>query len=142
MVESLTQLVKHKDLESQRQYFRDASYALATLFIGFKDLTKNQVFLFRCPTAFNKTGAYWIEKTRDLKNPYLGKRMISCGELIATFPLEGKSHHPKIEAEGNRSHSKHTSGASEGSASKHEAQHKASHVKPPVHNEGSHTKTE
>jgi Cu(I)/Ag(I) efflux system membrane fusion protein len=35
-----------------------------------------------CPMAFNNKGAYWISKSEDIKNPYFGSRMLTCGEVI------------------------------------------------------------
>ena len=34
-----------------------------------------------CPMYNNKKGAYWISETKEIKNPYLGKKMPTCGEV-------------------------------------------------------------
>ena len=34
-----------------------------------------------CPMAFNDAGAYWLSGTADIKNPYFGKKMLTCGEV-------------------------------------------------------------
>ena len=34
-----------------------------------------------CPMYNNGKGANWISETKDIKNPYLGKKMPTCGEV-------------------------------------------------------------
>lgn len=34
-----------------------------------------------CPMYDNNKGAYWLSETKDIKNPYLGTKMSTCGEV-------------------------------------------------------------
>jgi len=34
-----------------------------------------------CPMYNDKKGAIWISETKEIKNPYLGKKMPTCGEV-------------------------------------------------------------
>jgi hypothetical protein len=34
-----------------------------------------------CPMFNDKKGATWLSETRDIRNPYYGKKMLSCGEV-------------------------------------------------------------
>lgn len=34
-----------------------------------------------CPMYNNNKGAFWISETKDIKNPYLGKAMPTCGSV-------------------------------------------------------------
>lgn len=34
-----------------------------------------------CPMYNNKKGASWLSETKDIKNPYMGKKMATCGTL-------------------------------------------------------------
>lgn len=34
-----------------------------------------------CPMAFNDKGAFWLSEESEIKNPYFGKKMLSCGEV-------------------------------------------------------------
>ena len=34
-----------------------------------------------CPMYNNKKGATWLSETKDIKNPYLGKKMPTCGSV-------------------------------------------------------------
>ncbi len=44
-------------------------------------------FLFECPMA--KGYQRWVQTTPDMKNPYMGKRMLECGSAIAVWRVEG-----------------------------------------------------
>jgi len=35
-----------------------------------------------CPMVFDNKGGYWISETEEIKNPYLGSKMMSCGETV------------------------------------------------------------
>jgi Cu(I)/Ag(I) efflux system membrane fusion protein len=34
---------------------------------------------------FNKTGAYWLSESADIRNPYYGEAMLTCGETKETM---------------------------------------------------------
>ncbi len=34
-----------------------------------------------CPMYNNKKGAIWLSETKDIKNPYMGSKMPTCGEV-------------------------------------------------------------
>lgn len=34
-----------------------------------------------CPMYNNEKGGMWLSETREIKNPYLGKKMPKCGEM-------------------------------------------------------------
>ena len=36
-----------------------------------------------CPMAFNNKGAYWVQKTGEIINPYHGMMMLHCGDKVA-----------------------------------------------------------
>lgn len=59
---------EHLDLLSQD------IYDIATKFGAGKTLYKIQ-----CPMYIDNKGAYWLSTTKEVKNPYYGKEMISCG---------------------------------------------------------------
>jgi len=63
----------------QREHFVILSndiYDLVKTFGGGQVLYK--VF---CPMYNNGKGAFWISETKEIKNPYLGKAMPTCGEI-------------------------------------------------------------
>ena len=43
--------------------------------------TPRQVYKVCSPMYNNNKGALWLRDSREVKNPYLGKEMLSCGEV-------------------------------------------------------------
>ena len=120
MFVDLSKASKSHDLKTQRSFFRKISETLATAVIGFRKAIEPTVYIYRCPTAFQGAGAYWIEKTKDFSNPYLGKKMRKCGNLVAAIPPEesaSQSHAPSAPTEPAQ-HKDHKPAA--GSESKHD----------------------
>ena len=35
--------------------------------------------------AFDNKGGYWLSETEDIRNPYFGASMLSCGEVKQTY---------------------------------------------------------
>ncbi len=66
-------------LDHQREHFEMLSqdmYDLVKSFDGTQKLYKDF-----CPMANDKKGAFWISETKEIKNPYLGKKMPTCGDV-------------------------------------------------------------
>jgi len=66
-------------LGHQREHFAMMSediYSLATAFGGGKTLYHDH-----CPMANDGKGAMWISEVADIKNPYMGKKMPTCGKV-------------------------------------------------------------
>jgi hypothetical protein len=78
-----------KNLEEQRRSFNILSGSLFE-FIRTVRYDKAAIYQLKCPMAFNDNEeAYWISKTPDIVNPYLGNKhphyksgMINCGEVV------------------------------------------------------------
>lgn len=67
------------NIAHQREHFEMLSkdiYDLVKIFGGGQVLYKDF-----CPMYNNKKGAYWISETKEIKNPYLGKAMPTCGTI-------------------------------------------------------------
>lgn len=63
----------------QREHFEMLSkdiYDLVKAFGGGQTLYKDF-----CPMYNNSKGAFWISETKEIKNPYLGKAMPTCGTM-------------------------------------------------------------
>lgn len=68
-----------KDIDHQREHFEMLSgdmYDLVKAFGSEKPLYKDF-----CPMYNNKKGAFWLSETKEIKNPYMGKDMSSCGKV-------------------------------------------------------------
>ncbi|GAA0564131.1 DUF3347 domain-containing protein [Chitinophaga japonensis] len=65
------------NIEHQREHFVEMSedvYALVKAFGGGQALYHDH-----CPMANNNKGAFWLSETKEIKNPYLGSKMPTCG---------------------------------------------------------------
>jgi membrane fusion protein, copper/silver efflux system len=90
------------DVEGQRKQFSSLTNALVESLTAFG--TKGTVYLLHCPMAFNNEGANWLSAEKAVKNPYFGKKMLTCGTLKATFPLERKTAAPPAKEEHKHKH--------------------------------------
>lgn len=66
-------------IDHQREHFEmlsDDIYDMVKAFNPGQNLYKDY-----CPMYNNKKGAFWISETKEIKNPYLGKKMPTCGEV-------------------------------------------------------------
>lgn len=66
------------NLERQRKAFSDLSNEMETLLKG--TVTSGKIYKDFCPMAL-KGGAYWLSAIKDIRNPYYGARMLSCGKV-------------------------------------------------------------
>ncbi len=68
------------DIEEQRKSFEPVSEALKSVVIKLGTGGRHTVTVFHCPMAFNNKGADWLQDNDDLRNPYFGSMMLTCGE--------------------------------------------------------------
>jgi Cu(I)/Ag(I) efflux system membrane fusion protein len=40
------------------------------------------VIRMHCPMAANNRGADWLQSAEELRNPYFGSAMLTCGEIV------------------------------------------------------------
>ena len=68
------------NIKHQREHFDMLSKDMADLIKSFG--TGGQT-LYKdfCPMYNEGKGAFWISETKDIKNPYLGREMPTCGEV-------------------------------------------------------------
>lgn len=72
------------DIEVQRTAFA----ALSADFIEkvkASGVNTGEVYVEYCPMAMNDKGASWLSNEKDIKNPYYGASMLTCGELKETI---------------------------------------------------------
>ena len=76
-----------KDIGVQRDAFlvlgKKLSEAITTL--GVETEKKQPLYLEFCPMAHNNEGGYWLSYDKEIKNPYFGKAMLTCGEVKAIY---------------------------------------------------------
>lgn len=73
-------IVSADKMEDVRNHFitlSDEVIALAKYF----DSNTEPFYVLHCPMANSNKGADWLSREREIKNPYFGKKMLSCGEV-------------------------------------------------------------
>lgn len=73
--------VKHfSDIEQLRKAFQSVSSKMIEMTITFTPFDKT-IYVQHCPMADNNKGADWLSSEKQIKNPYFGSSMLSCGEV-------------------------------------------------------------
>ena len=78
--EELQHLPHVEKIEAARQKFQAISETMVAMSQSFEPL-ENIIYVQFCPMADNNKGANWISKDKEIKNPYFGKSMLTCGEV-------------------------------------------------------------
>ena len=73
-----------KKIEEVRNAFQPVSKSMVMLSNTYKPLGKD-IFVQYCPMADNNKGANWLSLSKEIKNPYFGKAMHSCGEVTTVI---------------------------------------------------------
>lgn len=79
MNEQISAIAMSGKIEDQRTAFSilsDQFYSTVKTF-GLMDKT---VYYQLCPMANNGKGAHWLSETKEIRNPYYGNAMLTCGE--------------------------------------------------------------
>jgi len=77
---SLKEIQGSTDIETQRKAFSNLSDNLYKSVKAF-GLGGKEAFYDYCPMAFNNEGAYWLSDQAEIKNPYFGDKMLTCGQV-------------------------------------------------------------
>ena len=82
-------LLGEKDIVEKRKSFQIISDQLYDLIRTVK-YDRSVVFHDYCPMAFNDQGANWLSNTSEIRNPYIPKKMITCGEVKDSIDFRPK----------------------------------------------------
>jgi hypothetical protein len=82
-------LVGEKDIEGKRKSFQMISDNMYDL-VRTVRYDREKIYHQYCSMAFNDAGAYWLSRTDDIKNPYYGKKMLTCGEVKDSLDFKVK----------------------------------------------------
>ena len=66
-------------IEHQREHFVMLSKDMNDLIQLFG--TSQKLYLDFCPMADDNKGAVWISESKEIKNPYYGSKMLTCGSM-------------------------------------------------------------
>lgn len=76
---SATAIRDSQDMAKAREQFQTLSDGLTAVAKRLGVSGETPVIRFHCPMAFNNRGAYWLQETSELRNPYFGSAMLRCG---------------------------------------------------------------
>jgi membrane fusion protein, copper/silver efflux system len=82
--QSLDKIQSPSDVEEQRKYFESLSDNLIEA-VEYFGVTDNTIYRQYCPMAFKDKGAYWLSSEKEIRNPYFGDMMLTCGEVKEAY---------------------------------------------------------
>ena len=82
---TLKSIVSGSTLEDQRAPFVDLSKDLVHAVKSFKAGGGKELYLQFCPMANKDAGAWWLSDKKEVKNPYYGEAMLTCGSVVETI---------------------------------------------------------
>ncbi len=80
----LSAIVENDDIENQRSHFVVLNQNLIPIVMNIDNI-EPKVYIQKCPMANSNKGAFWISADKEIRNPYYGETMMTCGEIKATL---------------------------------------------------------
>ncbi len=80
MQETLSTIKSNPTLDAQRTAFAPLSKVLYQSIRLFKVSGLDAYYQY-CPMANNNQGAYWLSESKEIRNPYFGDKMLTCGSV-------------------------------------------------------------
>ncbi|UWX55444.1 DUF3347 domain-containing protein [Maribacter litopenaei] len=71
------------DVEAQREVFSRLTEKVEPKFK--ETIESGEIYKQFCPMAFEGKGAYWISDASEIRNPYFGDKMLTCGKVTETI---------------------------------------------------------
>ncbi len=79
-IEMLDAITTNDNLENQRTHFVILNENIVPIAMNIEK-SKNY-YIQKCPMANNNKGAVWLSTEEEIKNPYYGDVMLTCGSVI------------------------------------------------------------
>ena len=70
-------------IEGKRENFIFLSQPLIKIVEAFG--ANQKLYVNFCPMANNNKGAYWLSNSEEIRNPFFGEAMLTCGEVRSTI---------------------------------------------------------
>ncbi|MGE0092555.1 MAG: efflux RND transporter periplasmic adaptor subunit [Bacteroidales bacterium] len=80
--ENLEHVQHFSDIEDLRKVFQPISATMIKMTIVFSSFG-NIIYVQHCPMADNNKGADWLSTEKEIRNPYFGSSMLTCGEVTS-----------------------------------------------------------
>jgi len=79
LLKATEKMSKANGIEKQRAVFNDVSTTIWKV-VKKADKVEQPVYYQYCPMK----KAYWLSKEKEIKNPYYGSSMLTCGNVAET----------------------------------------------------------
>ncbi|MBW2701666.1 MAG: efflux RND transporter periplasmic adaptor subunit [Deltaproteobacteria bacterium] len=89
-------------LEFQRRAFQTLSDGWLKILRHHGGPAKLSLFEHHCPMAFNNQGAWWLDDSLKVTNPYFGESMLRCADV--SRPLGSRPSPPSKAQQGHQHH--------------------------------------
>lgn len=73
-----------KDIHKQRDFFVGLTDQIEKYF-NKVDITSGEFYKQFCPMALEGKGGYWLSDSKEIRNPYFGNKMLTCGSVKKIF---------------------------------------------------------
>ncbi|MDF0707367.1 efflux RND transporter periplasmic adaptor subunit [Flagellimonas okinawensis] len=84
LASQLKEIASKSDLEGQREAFVLLSQNMIQIGQQMKGLDA-KLYVQHCPMANNDKGANWLSMEEEIRNPYYGDAMLTCGSVVGTI---------------------------------------------------------
>ena len=90
----LSALEGQEELREIRAAFSQISGEMEGLVQRFGAGPAGPVYRVHCPMAFGNQGAWWLQQTEEIRNPYFGATMLKCHDRLEKI-ASGTAEHPE-----------------------------------------------
>lgn len=90
--EPLAAMSEANSIGDARTEFKPFSDAMTEALRRFGLPDGGPVYRILCPMAFEGEGGHWLQDDRDVRNPFYGASMLSCGEIVETIGTDRDAH--------------------------------------------------
>lgn len=81
---ALDQISSTEDINDQRTAYASFNKALYKSIKAFGTTTET-IYYQHCPMALDSQGAFWLSNNKEIRNPFFGGSMLSCGSTRETI---------------------------------------------------------
>jgi Cu(I)/Ag(I) efflux system membrane fusion protein len=101
---ALGKMAGAQDIAGIRSGLDGFSSKLSAAIKSFGIASGQPVYQVHCPMALNGQGADWLQANTDVRNPYYGAAMLSCGNVVGRVDqVSADAAHTAHEPEGSHS---------------------------------------
>lgn len=84
IAENAKKIADAPSLAAQRELYAVLSNDVIVL-VKSSGLSSGELYVDYCPMANGDKGATWLSAAKDIRNPYFGDEMLTCGEVQETI---------------------------------------------------------